>query len=151
MEGKKEKKIAAAAFSLEALRECERAVGYSGLGGFEAIQELIDAGVSLPGRILPIIAAKATQRRAQNKPPPDGWWWFKKAILDPARSVSPQTGVVDHSRDIWIAAKTAEAEAWTKAKGAGWMRARHKDRPGFPDGGYWLPSAVPPSQDEEAA
>lgn len=50
---------------------------------------------------------------------------------------------VDHSKDVWVPRGTDAERAWMGAMGSGYLAARKKDRPGFPDGGYWLPSEFP--------
>lgn len=91
--GSKEEEIAAAV--LAAREECERVTGYAGLGGFDRIAAMIADGVSLEGRILPIIRACADKRRAAGKPPPDGWWFFEKAIRDEGRQPAAAQALPD--------------------------------------------------------
>lgn len=50
---------------------------------------------------------------------------------------------VDRSSSVWVSRGSDAERAWEQARGPGFLAARKKDRPGFPDGGYWLPSEFP--------
>jgi hypothetical protein len=68
----------------EAERRCAQAVGIEGLRGFKAVHELMLNGVSLEGRILPVLREKAAEvARSHDKPV--SWNYFLKAIQDPSR------------------------------------------------------------------
>lgn len=49
----------------------------------------------------------------------------------------------DRTGSIWVPAESAPWRAWQQAKGSGYLAARKKDRPGYPDGGAWLPTEYP--------
>lgn len=49
----------------------------------------------------------------------------------------------DRTGQVWVSRGTDAERAWEQARGSGFLAARRKDRNGYPDGGYWLPSEFP--------
>lgn len=79
----------------EIQRRCEQAAG-RGFTHFQTILTLVDQGVDLDRRILPIVRDVMQACTRQGKDPPTSWKYFEPAILDhgrPVKGVPPRLAV----------------------------------------------------------
>lgn len=137
-------------FDQEEIRgRCEKAAGGRSFKDFQTVIDLIEAGVSLDRRILPIIRDVAAKRPGRDDIA--SWKFFAPAIRDNARPGAPAScASLQPPLGTYIKAGTPEWEsasvAYRKAKGRG---------PPIDNGGGWLflpefligsPMISPPTQ-----
>lgn len=107
-------------------RRCEEAAGLAGLRRFELVQALVDEGVDVDRRLLPVIRDVAEECcKAGRKP--DSWGYFAKAIRDQAREVKAAALVPAVKPLERVEQGSPEGQAWerlyrsTKGKGVPWV------------------------------
>ncbi len=89
---------AATAFDvLELERRCREATGWQATDGISAIVDLVQSGVDLDDRILPLMRTQAKLMRERGQQPPRVWAFMAKIIQDPTRHADtgekPATGL----------------------------------------------------------
>jgi len=132
-----EDKKAAAAMSESDEKALIDAAGFGSLPGLSKIAELIDEGVSLPDRILPIVAEVAAGLRRKGDKP-ESWLYFLPAIRDLTRQprAAPAPVVVT---GFYAKAETKQFEAWMDY----YRTTKRKSCPRDDAGGWRFPTEWP--------